>query len=271
MERQIRVAGLVTLAVVAIGLVLAFGGLVTLDAEAISRSFKWVLMAITVAFFVWLFASGTWTREERQRLIVITVLFVAACVFWMAYEQAGSTLNLFAERNTDNTIFGQTFPASWYQSLPPLFIILFAPVFAAIWLRLGNRNPSSPAKFSIALALLGIGFAIMIGAATVAATGVRVSPMWLVLSYLFQTLGELCLSPVGLSAMSKLAPARVAGLVMGVWFLGNAVGNYLAGMAASVYETVPLPTLFTLVTGTAVVTCVVMVLLIRPIRRMLER
>ena len=270
-ERQIRVAGLVTLAVVAIGLVLAFGGLVTLDAEAISRSFKWVLMAITVAFFVWLFASGTWTREERQRLIVITVLFVAACVFWMAYEQAGSTLNLFAERNTDNTIFGQTFPASWYQSLPPLFIILFAPVFAAIWLRLGNRNPSSPAKFSIALALLGIGFAIMIGAATVAATGVRVSPMWLVLSYLFQTLGELCLSPVGLSAMSKLAPARVAGLVMGVWFLGNAVGNYLAGMAASVYETVPLPTLFTLVTGTAVVTCVVMVLLIRPIRRMLER
>jgi POT family proton-dependent oligopeptide transporter len=220
-------------------------------------------------FFAWLFGSGNWTREERKRLIVITVLFVASCVFWMAYEQAGSTLNLFAERSADNAVLGHAFPASWYQALPPLFIILFAPVFAAIWVRLGARDPSSPAKFSLAMFLLAIGFALMIGAATVAAHGVRVSPMWLFLSYLFQTLGELCLSPVGLSAMSKLAPARVAGLVMGVWFLGTSVGNYMAGMAASVYETVPLPTLFTLVTATAVATGVALAILIRPIRRML--
>ncbi len=270
-DRQIRLAGLATLGVVILGVVLALSGAVTLDAEAISRNFKYVLIAITVAFFAWLFLAGQWTREERKRLLVITVLFAAASVFWMAYEQAGSTLNLFAERNTANSLLGFAFPASWYQSLPPLFIILFAPVFAAIWLRLGHRNPSSPAKFSVALVLLGIGFALMIGAATVAARGVRVSPMWLVLSYLFQTLGELCLSPVGLSAMSKLAPARMAGLIMGIWFLANAVGNYLAGMAASVYETIPLPTLFTLVTATAAGTAVVMALLVRPIRRMLER
>ena len=270
-DRQVRLAGLATLGVLALGAVLVLTGTVALDAEAISRNFKWVLFAITAAFFAWLFLAGEWTREERTRLLVITVLFVAATVFWMAYEQAGSTLNLFAERNTDNSVLGYRFPASWYQSLPPLFIILFAPVFAAIWLRLGHRNPSSPAKFAIGLLLLGIGFAVMIGAATVAASGVRVSPMWLVLSYLFQTLGELCLSPVGLSAMSKLAPARVAGLVMGVWFLASAVGNYLAGMAASVYETVPLPTLFTLVTATAVGTGLVLALLVRPIRRMLER
>jgi proton-dependent oligopeptide transporter, POT family len=168
-------------------------------------------------------------------------------------------------------VLGYSFPATWYQALPPLFVILFAPVFAALWLRLGHRNPSSPAKFAVGLLLLGIGFALMIGAATVAASGVRVSPMWLVLSYLFQTLGELCVSPVGLSAMSKLAPARVAGLVMGVWFLANSVGNYLAGMAASVYETMPLPTLFTLVTGIALATCLVLTLLVKPIRRMLER
>jgi POT family proton-dependent oligopeptide transporter len=270
-DRQVRLAGLVTLGVLALGATLVLTGTVALDAEAISRNFRWVLFAITAAFFAWLFLAGEWTREERKRLLVITVLFVAATVFWMAYEQAGSTLNLFAERNTDNSLLGHRFPASWYQSLPPLFIILFAPVFAAIWLRLGHRNPSSPAKFAIGLLLLGIGFALMIGAATVAASGVRVSPMWLVLSYLFQTLGELCLSPVGLSAMSKLAPARVAGLVMGVWFLASSVGNYLAGMAASVYETVPLPTLFTLVTATALATGVVLALLVRPIRRMLER
>jgi proton-dependent oligopeptide transporter, POT family len=203
--------------------------------------------------------------------VVIAVLFAAATVFWMAYEQAGSTLNLFASRNTNNAVLGHRFPPSWYQSLPPLFIILFAPVFAALWLRLGRRNPSSPAKFALALLLLSLGFAVMIGAAAAAAGGARVSPLWLVLSYLLQTLGELCLSPVGLSAMSVLAPARIAGLVMGVWFLALSVGNYLAGMASSVYETLPLTTLFTIVTATALATALILILLIKPIRRMMAR
>jgi proton-dependent oligopeptide transporter, POT family len=189
----------------------------------------------------------------------------------MAYEQAGSTLNLFADRSTHNVILGRTFPGSWYQSLPPLFIILFAPVFAVLWVRLGRRNPSSPAKFAVALFLLGLGFAVMIGAASAAAGGAKVSPMWLVLSYLLQTLGELCLSPVGLSAMSVLAPVRIAGLVMGVWFLALSVGNYLAGMASSFYETMPLPKLFTIVTVTALATALVLVLLIKPIQRMLNK
>jgi POT family proton-dependent oligopeptide transporter len=186
----------------------------------------------------------------------------------MAYEQAGSTLNLFAERSTNNTIFGHAFPASWYQALTPFFIITLAPVFAALWVRLGRRDPTSPVKFAIALGLLGLGFAIMVGAASAAAGGARVSSLWLVLSYLLQTMGELCLSPVGLSAMSKLAPVRIAGLIMGVWYLSISVGNYLAGMASSVYETVPLPTLFGLVSATALAAGVVLALLVRPIRRM---
>jgi proton-dependent oligopeptide transporter, POT family len=270
-DRQVRRVGLAVLGTLLVGGVLVVTGVVALDPEAISRSFKWVLIAITVAFFAWLFLVGKWTREERKQLVVITVLFAAATVFWMAYEQAGSTLNLFAQRNTANTAFGRGFPASWYQSLPPLFVVLFAPMFAALWVRLGHRNPSSPAKFTVGLLLLTIAFAIMIGAASVAATGVRVSPMWLVVSYLFQTLGELCLSPVGLSAMTRLAPARIAGLVMGVWFLALSVGSYLAGMASSVYETMPLPKLFTAVTATALVAAVVMALLIKPIARMLQR
>jgi len=270
-DRQVRLVGIGVLAIAALLAALVVAGVVGLDPEAISRSFKWVLIAITVAFFGWLFLLGKWTPEERKHLVVIAVLFAAATVFWMAYEQAGSTLNLFAERNTNNVVLGSSFPASWYQSLPPLFVILFAPLFATLWVRLGNRNPSSSVKFSIALFSLAIGFAVMIGAASVAATGVRVSPMWLVVSYLFQTLGELCLSPVGLSAMTRLAPARIAGLVMGVWFLALSVGSYLAGMASSVYETMPLPRLFTVVTATAVVAAVVMALLNKPIQRMLAR
>ena len=270
-DRQVRLVGLVTVGLVLAAVVLVLSGAVAFDPEAISRNFKWVLMAVTAAFFAWLFLSSEWTRDERKSLVVIAVLFAAAVVFWMAYEQAGSTLNLFADRSTNNAILGHSFPASWYQALPPLFIILLAPVFAVVWVRLGNRNPSSPAKFTIALVLLGLGFAVMIGAASAAAAGARVSPMWLIVSYLLQTLGELCLSPVGLSAMSKLAPARIAGLVMGVWFLALSVGNYLAGMASSFYETMPLPELFTIVTATALVTALVLALLIRPIQRMLAR
>ncbi len=270
-QRQIRQVGLGAAVVLILGALLVGTHLVALDAEAIARNFKWVLIAVTLVFFGWLLVIAKWTAEERRRMIVIAVLFAAATVFWMAYEQAGSTLNLFAERNTHNVILGYSFPASWYQALPPLFVITFAPLFAVLWLRLGRRNPSSTAKFAVGLLLLGMAFAIMIGASTVAASGVRVSLMWLVLSYLLQVWGELCLSPVGLSAMSTLAPARIVGLVMGVWFLALSVGSYLAGMAASVYETMPLPTLFTWVTVTALAAALVLALLIRPIRRMLAQ
>jgi proton-dependent oligopeptide transporter, POT family len=268
-RRQVRWVEFASLAILLGLVVLLATGTVRLDAEAISRNFKWVLIAVTAAFFGWLFLSRGWSREERKRLVVIAVLFVAATVFWMAYEQAGSTLNLFADRNTHNAVLGHRFPPSWYQSLPSLFIILFAPVFAALWIRLGERNPSSPAKFALALLLLTLGFAVMIAAASAASAGALVSPLWLVLSYLLQTLGELCLSPVGLSAMSVLAPVRIEGLVMGVWFLALSVGNYLAGMASSFYETLPLPSLFTIVTLTALATAVILALLIKPIRRMM--
>jgi proton-dependent oligopeptide transporter, POT family len=269
-DRQVRLVGVVTLGLLLVGVLLVLSGLMHFDPEAISRNFKWVLIAVTVGFFGWLFVSRGWTPEERKSLVVIAVLFAAATVFWMAYEQAGSTLNLFADRNTHNFALGRSFPPSWYQSLPPLFIIIFAPMFAALWLKLGDRNPSSAAKFALGLFLLGLGFAVMIGAASAAVGGARVSPMWLVLSYLLQTLGELCLSPVGLSAMSVLAPTRIAGLVMGVWFLALSVGNYLAGMASSFYEQMPLPKLFTIVTLTALGMAVVMALLVKPIRNMLR-
>jgi POT family proton-dependent oligopeptide transporter len=270
-DRQARLIVLGVVALLAVGGGLVASGALTLDPETISRNFKWALLGVTVVFFAWLFLVAKWSPDERKRLVLITVLFVASSIFWMAYEQAGSTLNLFAQRSADNTVFGEAFPASWYQALTPFFIITLAPVFAMLWVRLGKRDPSSPVKFSIALGLLGLGFAVMVGAASAAVGGARVSPWWLVLSYLLQTMGELCLSPVGLSAMSKLAPVRITGLIMGVWYLSISVGNYMAGMASSVYETIPLPTLFGLVTATAFLAGLVLALLVRPMRRMLEQ
>jgi POT family proton-dependent oligopeptide transporter len=194
------------------------------------------LLIITVAFFATLFMDKSWTRDERGRLWVIFIFFVAAAIFWSVFEQAGSTLNLFADRSTRNTLFGMNFPSSWFQSLNSLFIIVFAPMFAWLWLRLGSRQPSSPAKFAIGLVGVGLGLAILVPGAQAAASGALVSPMWLVTLYLIQTFAEICLSPVGLSSMTKLAPARVVGSMMGVWFLGSSVGNFMAGQMATFYE-----------------------------------
>jgi POT family proton-dependent oligopeptide transporter len=224
-----------------------------------------------VVFFAALLSAPGWSRDERTRLVTILVLFVAAAVFWSVFEQAGSTLNLFAERNTETRLLGMAFPASWFQSANPIFIVLLAPLFAWLWVRLGHRDPSSPAKFAAGLVFAAAGFAVLIVAARLAESGVKVSPLWLLATYLLHTIGELCLSPVGLSAMSRLAPTRVAGLMMGVWFLAAAVGNYLGGRVAGLYEALSLSSLFTIVTLLALAAALGLALLVRPIGRMLVR
>jgi POT family proton-dependent oligopeptide transporter len=216
------------------------------------------LVVLTVGFFSWLFTVGQWTPEERRRLVVILILFLGATVFWAGFEQAASTLNLFADRNTANTVLGWQYPASWLQSINSLFIVLFAPVVGWVWLKLGTKNPSSPAKFSLGLFFLSLAYALMILAALAAGEGGRVSPLWLVGCYFIQTIGELCLSPVGLSAMSTLAPARVQGLMMGVWFLAASIGNKVAGRVGGLYESFALPTIFTANTVFVLVFAVVM-------------
>jgi POT family proton-dependent oligopeptide transporter len=240
-------------------------------AEGIANGLGVVLLLTTVAFFVWLFTVAKWTREERNRLVVVLVLFLAASVFWSVFEQAGSTLNLFADRDTRTIAFGYDFPPSWFQSLNSLFLILFAPVFAWIWIKLGKKDPSSPTKFTLGLVFVAAGFGILVFAAKQAEQGVLVSPLWLTATYLLHTIGELCLSPVGLSAMTKLAPARIGGLTMGVWFLATSVGNYLGGRVGGFYESFSLPGLFGAVALFALGAGLLLALLIRPIRRMLER
>ena len=270
-RRKFWIGVAATVAAVAALVMMARQGLLTFTAELVATAFGWLLAVIVVGFFAWLFMASTWTPAERKRLIVIAVLFFGAAVFWSAFEQAGSTLNLFADRSIRTSVFGMTFPASWFQSLNALYIVLLAPVFAALWVKLGPRDPSSPTKFAVGLFFLAAGFAVMVGAAVAARNGEQVSPMWLALTYLLHTIGELWLSPVGLSAMTKLAPARVTGLMMGVWFLATSVGNYVGGQISGLYETFSREAIFGAVTGYAVLAGVIMALLIGPIRRMMAR
>jgi POT family proton-dependent oligopeptide transporter len=251
--------------------VLAATGTVTISAQGVSDALGLILILTTVAIFVWMFVAAKWTPEERRRLVVVLVLFVAATIFWSVFEQAGSTLNLFAQRSTRTEAFGVPFPASWLQSVAPFSLVVFSPVFAWIWMRLGRRDPSSPAKFTIGLVCVALSFAILVFPAQDAMQGERVSPLWLVATYLLHTFGELCLSPVGLSAMTRLAPERIAALTMGVWFVALSAGNYLGGRVAGLYDAFSLPQLFGVVALFAAGAAVVLALLVGPIRRMLER
>ena len=169
--------------------------------------------------------------EDSRRLAAILIFFIAAIIFWAVYEQAGSSLTLFAEEPTRNEIGSWKFPSSYFQSVNAIFIVAVAPIFAWLWIWLGHRQPSTPFKFALGLGFMGLSFALMIPASQLTAAG-RVSPWWLVGVYFLQTLGEMCLSPVGLSTMTKLAPARLVGLVMGIWFLAMSLGNKLAGVIA---------------------------------------
>jgi len=168
---------------------------------------------------------------------VIVILCASAALFWAGFEQAGSSFNLFAERYTQRD-FGYELPASWFQSIGPIFVITLAPVMAGVWVGLGRRNldPSLPMKFGLGLVLLALGFLVMAGAAVFVARGQKVFPSWLVLTYLLHTFGELCVSPVGLSSVTKLAPKALAGQMMGAWFLATSLGNLVAGRVAGEFN-----------------------------------
>ncbi|MEO8483622.1 MAG: peptide MFS transporter [Acidobacteriota bacterium] len=235
-------------------------GLLPISAGQVANGAGYLLLIVTVVFFAWLFLFGKWTREERGRLWVIAVFFIAAALFWSVFEQAGSTLNLFADRNSHNEILGYSFPSSFYQSANAIFIIVLAPIVGWLWLKLGRRDPPSPFKFAIGLLGVGLGFLLLVPAARIAATGTLVSPMWLISTYLIHTVAELCLSPVGLSSMTKLSPTRIVSLMMGVWFLAASVGNYIAGQLSGLYESLPLSALFGRVGMFAIVAGVLMLI-----------
>ena len=199
--------------------------------------------------------------DDSKRIAAIGVFFIAAVLFWAVFEQAGTTLTLFADELTRTEILGQPFPSSWFQSANPLFVIALAPIFAWLWVALGTRQPSVALKFVFGLIFLGLSFALMVPAAQGIVAG-KVSPWWLVGVYFLQTLGEMCLSPVGLSTMSKLAPARLTGLVLGVWFLATALGNKLSGTLSADFPSKDPAALASFFSNQAIVVGIVAVVLL---------
>jgi POT family proton-dependent oligopeptide transporter len=265
---QATISAVILLALVLIVGVGGYTGTVPISAKQVADGAGVFLLLLIVGFFGWMYSSSEWTPEERKRLYVIGVLFLAAALFWSVFEQAGSTLNLFADRNTRNTLFGYDFPSSWFQSVNSLFLIIFAPVMAWVWVRMAEKGnePSAPTKFAWGLVLVGLGFAILIPPAQ--ASGQLASPMWLTATYFLHTIGELVLSPVGLSAMTVLAPARIGGLMMGVWFLATSVGNFIGGRVSGLYESLPLPSLFGAVAGFSIVAGLLLMVLSPSMRKL---
>lgn len=215
---------------------------IVIDPVVIAQASSIVILCAVSLFFLYIFIFEKLSGDERKKLTVIGILFIFSAVFWAGYEQQGSSLNLFAKRYTDRMIFGWEMPASWLQTAPPIFVVLFSLVFAWLWVWLSKRNldPSTPVKFSLGLIFMGLGFAVMMWASTRlianGTLGAEAAPGWLIVTYLLHTFGEICLYPVGLSGVTKLSPSKLKGQMMGVWFMSLAFGNLIAGLFAGEFD-----------------------------------
>jgi proton-dependent oligopeptide transporter, POT family len=262
------------LVAVAVIVALTLTGTVRLDAAVLASAASWGYGLLALLYFLYLLFFAGLTVAERRRALVMVALFIASVLFWAGYYQQGGSFNLFAERYTDRHILGWEMPAGVLQAVNPFFVITLAGVFAALWIALGKRgrDPLASAKFGLALMLLGVGFLVMYFAAQHVLAGRLVLPTWLVLTYFLHTCGELCLSPVGLSYMSKLAPPRFVGQAMGVWFLSLALGGNLAGQLTGQYDAShleSLPALFLRIFWYGLIAGVAMLLLTPFVKRMM--
>lgn len=277
-QAKVRNIVLAAVGVLALVVIAAMAGVFTINAPAIAARMRDVMLAMAVLYFLYLFLAAGLSTDDKKRVAVIVVLFIFATIFWSAFEQAPTSLNLFAQDFTDRNLMGWEVPVLWLQSVNSLFVIAFAPVFAWVWVALAKKNlsPSSPAKFTFALVFAGLGFLIMVSAANQVISGggaVKVSMMWLTASYFLQTLGELSLSPVGLSSMTKLAPRKFAGQMMGVWFMAAALGNLIAGIVGGHVDPENLnqmPALFQRTAMSLFIAALVLGAMIIPIRNMMR-
>ena len=257
-------------------------GYVPINPNQLAEYATYAMVGIAVYFFGYVFLFGKLNPEEARRVVVIVVLFFGAAVFFMGFEMAGSSFNLFARDYTDRSLFGSFFedgthPASWYQTMNPLFVVIFSPAFAALWVHLGRRNlePTIPVKFALGVIQMGLGFVVIAYAAWLViqgGEGAKVLPVWLLLTYLLHTFGELCLSPIGLSAVTKLAPQRFMSQMMGTWFAGTALGNVLSGRIAGHLGSEDLahaPGRFMIIFGIAAVFGLLLLVLAKPIQKLI--
>lgn len=278
-QRQAQMVGVGSLVAIFGVVALAMAGVITIDPVAIAQYTTAGIITLALVYFAYLFLLAGLNSDEKRRVAVIGVLFLGAALFWSAFEQAPTSLNLFARDFTDRDVLGFEVPATWFQSINAFFVVTLAPVFAALWVALGRRGwaPSSPTKFAAGLFLGGVGFYIMLLASRIVVSGgaevVRVSIWWLTVSYLLQTLGELSLSPVGLSSMTKLAPRRFVGQMMGVWFMASSLGNLIGGLVGGHVDPenlAQMPVLFNRTAMSLFAGTLILGLLVIPIRRMMR-
>lgn len=259
-------------ALVLLMLSLLSNGVFSVDPVLLAKYATGFIGAIFIIYFIFIFVAGNLNQEENDQVKVIFIICLAATMFWSGFEQAGSSLTLFAEKFTDRMVGSFEVPASWFQSLNPFFIIVLAPVFSWLWVFLAarNLNPSTPLKFALGLIIMGLGFAVMIGASSIVINSNKALPIWLITTYLLHTMGELCLSPVGLSAVSKLSPKRYLGQMMGMWFLASSLGLIVAGLLAGEISSSGIegmPGLYTQITVVVIASGLLLVLFVKPIKR----
>ena len=277
-HRRVKMWTLGGVAVIALLVLLTMSGVLHPNPVAIAQKMTFVIVGLAILYFIYIFAAGGLDAEERKRVVVIFLLFIFASIFWSAFEQAPTSLNLFARDYTNRVVFGWEMPTLWLQAANSAFLILLAPVFAWVWVALGRRgrDPSSVAKFAWGLFFAGVGFVVMWWAANIVIDNggnIKVSPWWLVWSYFFQTIGELSLSPVGLSSMTKLAPFKFKGQMMGVWFMASALGNLIAGLVGGKVDPeklLAMPALFRQTSIFLFVAAIVCGLLVFAVRRMMK-
>jgi proton-dependent oligopeptide transporter, POT family len=266
-----------TYILMALGIIPLVGLLVSMgfiDIVDLAHSMKYVIISLTVLYFCYIvFLDSSIEAADKKRVAVLFIFFIAAALFWSGFEQAGSTLTIFADRHTNLDFFGWQIPSSWFQNANSFYILIFSVPIGAIWIYLSQRkaNPSIPVKFGLGLIQMGFGFLIMYFAAQeVLSSGGKVSMLWLGFTYMFHTTGELCLSPVGLSSYTKLAPRKYYSQLMGLWFVGAALGNLIAGLFAGNFDesnVAQMPALFMQVCVFGVGLGVLMLIFYKPIKQ----
>ena len=267
--RRLKIGALSVLGIVAAAGLAQAAGIVNLTLYGVAKGTGYFMLGLAIVYFGAILLFSHFSVAEKKRIFVIFVFFMAAVLFWAGFEQAGSSLNLFAERLTNRMILGWEMPASFLQSVNSICIVLLAPVFGAIWIRLGRRQPSTPAKMGYGLVFLAGGFLLLAWGASFAVVGARVTMLWLIGTYFLHTVGELCLSPVGLSSVTKLSPRSLVGQLMGTWFMGTALGNLIAGLAAGGFAGMGVGELFVAVAKVTGVAGLVLLLFSKPLKAMI--
>jgi proton-dependent oligopeptide transporter, POT family len=237
-ERNVRLGVGVVLVLLAVFVTLLMTKTITINPITFAQSIGMAMLVCAVIYFVYVFLAEKLDLSEKKKVLAIFIIFIATTVFYMGYEGQGSSLNLFAEKYTDMFLGTFEMPAGWMQSFPAIFVVIFVPVFAWLWISLAKRNVnvSTPVKMALGLIFMGLGYVVMIGASMIVIGGEKPLPTWLILTYMLHTFGEICLYPIGLSAVTRLSPKRLVGQMMGVFFMALALGNLAAGLFAGEFD-----------------------------------